>query len=100
MVDFKEINGISIAALLKRAEAVNPVTPQTRREFWIKYRMAGYRTKGEPGRYAGVERPTRFRRLLLRAVADEIISLSKAAVLANTTIESIRGDFTLSVGAA
>jgi len=100
MVDFKEINGISIAALLKRAEAVDLVTPQTSREFWIKYSMAGYKTKGEPGKYAGVERPTRFRHLLLRAVADEIISLSKAAVLANTTIESIRGDFTLSVGAA
>lgn len=100
MVDFKEINGISIAALLKRAEEVGLVTPQTSREFWIKYSMAGYKTKGEPGRYAGVERPTRFRHLLLRAVADEIISLSKAAILANTTIESIRSDFTLSVGAA
>jgi Zn-dependent peptidase ImmA (M78 family)/transcriptional regulator with XRE-family HTH domain len=100
LVDFKEAHGISIAALVKRAEAVDLVTPQTSKAFWIAYNRAGYRTKGEPGHYAGVERPTRFQHLLLRAVADEIISLSKAAVLGNTTVEAIRGDFTLSAGVA
>jgi Zn-dependent peptidase ImmA (M78 family) len=100
LVDFKEIHGISIAALVKRAEAVGLVTPQTTRAFWIDYNRAGYRTKGEPGQYAGVERPTRFQHLLLRAVAEEIISSSKAAVLGNTTLEAVREDFLLSAGIA
>jgi hypothetical protein len=42
--------------------------------------------KKEPADYEGYEKSSRFWKLLLRAVSEDVISISKAASLANESI--------------
>jgi hypothetical protein len=46
--------------------------------------------KQEPNPYPIDEHPLRFDQLLHRAISEEMVSVSKAAYLANTSIEDIR----------
>ena len=46
--------------------------------------------QAEPGKYRIDERPTRFKKLLHGAFAEEPISLSKAAVLARVPMETLQ----------
>jgi hypothetical protein len=54
-----------------------------------------YGRKDEPGRYTGAEKAVRFRQLLLRAIAEEIITLSKAAALDGKKLADFRTDMIL-----
>lgn len=89
LVLIKELYGISIRAILYRAKENGIIS-----EFEFTLKMAElnriYGRKNEPGTYRGVEKATRFRQLLLRGLAEEVISLSKAAMLAGKKLAEFR----------
>lgn len=80
--------GISLAAIMYRALNLGIITPSTLRFFMVNYNK--YKTKEkEFDVYQGKEGSDRFLQLLIKAVAEEVISTSKAAALNNQKL----GDF-------
>jgi len=49
----------------------------------------------EPVQYAGLEKSNRFTQLLFRALAEELISMNKAAVLNNQSLVDFRKQITI-----
>lgn len=86
LLDMKEYFGISVQAIMARARTLDIVSEATYKRFCIKW--SKYR-KEEPGEYPSKETPARFRQLLDRAVAEEVISISKAAELSGKSIEEL-----------
>lgn len=80
--------GISLAAIMYRALNLGIITPSTHRFFMVNYNK--YKTKEkEFDVYTGKEGSDRFLQLLIKGVAEEVISTSKAAALNNQKL----GDF-------
>jgi Zn-dependent peptidase ImmA (M78 family) len=80
--------GISLSAIAYQAMSLGIVTASFHRFFMIRYNR--YKTKDKECLvYSGQESSDRFLNLLFRAVAEEIISTSKAASLNNQRL----GDF-------
>lgn len=86
LVEIKEYFGISIAAIVYRASEFGIINESYCRRFWqrrnqdknLKFEINGY------GEYKGKESSGRFQQLLYKALAEEIITVSKAAYLSNT----------------
>ena len=93
---FQEEYGISIPALIFRLVHHGIISQSQFDSFFFKYR-SNEKFKGvcDTLRYNGEESSDRFQRLVYRALAEEIISISKAASLLRTSIERIRENFTL-----
>lgn len=91
LVLIKELYGISVRGILYRAKQHNIITEY---DFDMKMRELSrfYGRKFEPGLYKGVEKAVRFRQLLLRAVAEEVISISKAAALDGKKLADFRAE--------
>jgi Zn-dependent peptidase ImmA (M78 family) len=87
--DIKARYGISIAAIVQRAADLEMISPALLKGFHIKRNTSGWH-KNEPGEYEGRETATRFEQLVLRATAEETISLSKAAALLNQPLPTVR----------
>jgi Zn-dependent peptidase ImmA (M78 family)/DNA-binding XRE family transcriptional regulator len=85
----KEKYGISMQAIVMRAKMHGIVSEYFTEQFFKKFRAMGY-SKNEPGHYQGVEKATRFNQLLLRGLAEEVFSQSKAATLANLPLYAFR----------
>jgi Zn-dependent peptidase ImmA (M78 family) len=89
LLQLKAKFGISMQAILYRAHQAGVLTDAgyaaTLREFGAR----GWR-KAEPGAALGLEKPQRFERLLFRAVAEDVISMSKAASLSLVPLEELR----------
>jgi Zn-dependent peptidase ImmA (M78 family)/DNA-binding XRE family transcriptional regulator len=83
----KEQWGMSVAAMIVRAKDLGLISQHTYTRFWSDF--AQYK-KDEPEVYKGVEKSLRFTQLLLRAVAEEVISLTKAAALNNMKLAEFR----------
>ncbi|MDE0768812.1 MAG: hypothetical protein OSB19_10520 [Opitutaceae bacterium] len=83
--------GVSIAAIAYRAKDLNILPEDRYRRFNITYSQRGYR-KNEPGNYAMPERPQRFRQLVLRSFAEEVISGTKAAYFMDQSYDEFRED--------
>lgn len=80
--------GITMSAIMYRAFNLGIISASYHKFFMIKYNQ--YKTKEkEFGVYAGKEKSERFLQLLIKAVAEEIISTTKAAALNNQKL----GDF-------
>jgi len=92
LVRIKENFGISIQAIMARAWALGMVSTREYRQFNIWINRHGYR-KNEPGRYCGAEKARRFESLISRAVTEEIITMSKAAVLSGKSLAAFRRSF-------
>ncbi|MDP4173816.1 MAG: XRE family transcriptional regulator [Bacteroidota bacterium] len=84
----KEEYGISLQAIIRRAFDLEIITSSKYREVCIKFSKNGW-TKNEPGKYIGEENPKRFKKLLSRALAEGIITVSKAAALANVGLDKM-----------
>ncbi len=80
--------GISLSAIIYQAMSLGIITPSYHRLFMIRYNKYKIKEK-EFVVYLGKEHSDRFLQLLFRAVAEEIISTSKAASLYNQRL----GDF-------
>jgi Zn-dependent peptidase ImmA (M78 family)/DNA-binding XRE family transcriptional regulator len=93
LVQVKEQYGVSIQAIMARAKALGIISDSGYQDFSILFSKLGYR-KNEPGRYTGQEKALRFKQLLYRAAAEEIISMSKAAALNNQKLAEFRQELT------
>jgi len=89
LVHLKEHYGISIQAAMARIHALGMVSDFAYRQFNIFVNVHKLREK-EPGEYPMEEKATRFTRLLHRALAEGVVSLSKAAVLSRIPIEKLQ----------
>lgn len=85
----KEDYGISMQAILHRARELGIISQHYHKNFMIKFGQLGYRKK-EPIAYEGDEHSHRFLQLLIRGIAEEIISTSKGAALLNEKLSSFR----------
>ncbi|MCJ7555025.1 MAG: XRE family transcriptional regulator [Ignavibacteriaceae bacterium] len=88
--------GISILALMRRARDLGIITSQKYRNFCIRVKKEGW-GKFEVGKYEAEEKPIRDKHLLYRALAEEIISASKAASIANITVSELENEVELVV---
>lgn len=80
--------GISLAAIMYRAMNLEIITPSYHKFFMINYNR--YKTKEKEFQvYSGKEDSDRFLQLLIKGVAEEVISTTKAASLYNQKL----GDF-------
>ncbi len=94
LLPIKENYGISIAALMARARNLEIITDYSYRDFCIWMNQNPSRKKEDGlGEYKGMERSERFRQLVYRAAAEEVISLSKAANLCNLKLADFREQF-------
>lgn len=91
LIYLKEQFGASIQSIVIRAKNLDIITENYYRSFMTFFSMKGYK-KNEPGEYKGYEKSNRFKQLLHRAVAEEIISTSKAAALDNKKLAEFRDE--------
>lgn len=89
--NIKEYYGISLSAIMYRAMALDLVSEHYHRYFMILYNQTYKKQEGEG--YKGKEESKRFIQLLMRAVAQEIISTTKAASLNNQKLGDFREQF-------
>ena len=89
LAPLKSIYGISIAALYQRAAQIGIINVNQLKAWNIYSRRVGWHIN-EPGVYQGKESPRLLLQHLLRALAEECISVSKAAAIANRPIKEIR----------
>jgi Zn-dependent peptidase ImmA (M78 family) len=85
LVAFKEQWGISIGAVMRRAKDLDIISEESYKRYCVHAGRTGLR-KDEPGRWVGSEASTRFRQLVHRASAQELITRSKAAGLLGLTL--------------
>lgn len=82
--------GISIDALMAKAELLNVITEQRYTTYHKKKnKMASFKEAVEKSRYQ-IEQTNRFERLVYRALASEIITYSKAASLLGISVNDVR----------
>jgi Zn-dependent peptidase ImmA (M78 family)/DNA-binding XRE family transcriptional regulator len=72
--------GVSMQAWVYRARDLDIISEHTARQLWIRFRAEGWR-EVEPGDQIPPETPGRMKRLVLRALAEDVISESRAAEL-------------------
>jgi len=94
LIYIKESYGISIQAIMARAKGLGIISS----DQYIRFRMwvnsnENHKKEIGYGEYKGVEHSSRFKQLLYRATAEEIISMSKAASLSNIKLAQFRDEF-------
>jgi len=89
LISIKEYYGISIRAIVYRLKDIQVIS-DTYYKRWVIFMSKTYGAKKEPGNYIGKEKAKLFDQLINRALAEELISISKAATLWNVNIDEIR----------
>jgi Zn-dependent peptidase ImmA (M78 family)/DNA-binding XRE family transcriptional regulator len=89
LISIKEYYGISIRAIVHRLHNLGVIS-QSYYQRWVIYMSKTYGQRNEPGNYTGDEKLKFFEQLINRALAEDLISMSKAASLMNTGINEIR----------
>lgn len=87
----KKQYGISIQAIVARARDLDIITDSYYKQFFFYIDHMGWKTQ-EPYIYEGVEKSNRFEQLVFRALAEELISISKAAALCNKSVAEFNED--------
>lgn len=87
----KKQYGISLQAIVMRAKACNIINENYTKQFFFMMNQMNWKVD-EPMQfdYEGVEQSNRFDQLLYRALAEEQISMSKAASLKNQKLAEFR----------
>lgn len=94
LVALKETYGISIQAIMARAKDLGIISEERFISFRIWLNQDENRRKEIGyGEYIGREQSVRFKQLLYRATSEELISMSKAANLANQKLAVFRDEF-------
>lgn len=88
----KKQYGISIQAIVARAKDLQIISESYYRQFFFYITQMGWRSQ-EPYDYKGVEQSNRFEQLLFRALAEELISISKAAALNNKSVAQFKDEY-------
>ena len=89
LIPIKEYFGISVAAILMRAHDLNVISPSYYKNFYINF-LTKNRSEVGLGDYPGREGSNRFMQLLYRATSEELISMSRAAEIANMKLADYR----------
>ncbi len=91
LIAIKEAYGISVQAIVQRAKDLGIISEYVFLQFrkWISNK----RDEAGLGQYIGREKSRRFNQLIYRAAAEEVISMSKAANLANLKLAEFRKNF-------
>jgi Zn-dependent peptidase ImmA (M78 family) len=77
LVEYKKRFGISMAAMVFRAEKAGILDERTTKRLWIQFSRRGWRAK-EPG-HVRADRAVRFERLLDSAISQKRLTWSEAA---------------------
>lgn len=87
--------GLSMQGIATRAHDAGVISDAYFKSFWIEFGKRGWR-KSEPGDpYEQGARATRFQRLVFTALAEEVISGSRAAELLGEPLEEYMSEFKL-----
>ena len=78
----KKQYGISMQAIIMRAKDLDIISDAYCRQLFVFFKQMNWRIE-EPVNYEGKETSNRFDQLIFRALAEEVISVSKAASLKN-----------------
>jgi Zn-dependent peptidase ImmA (M78 family) len=90
LIDLQMQYGISIDALMYKAKELNIISEQRYKTYVIKKNTTPkFKDDANLSRFP-IETSYRFRRLIYRSIASEIISLSKASVLLNAPIQELK----------
>lgn len=89
LISIKEYYGISIRAIVHRLQNLGVIS-HSYYQRWMIFLSKTYGQRIEPGKYIGVEKLGLFEQLINRALAEDLISISKAASLMNISINEIR----------
>lgn len=92
LIIIKEQFGISIRAIAHRLKELKIIT-ENYYQRWVIYLSKTHGAKHEPGKYKSDEKSKVLDQLINRALAEEIISISKAASLLNVDVSMIRKKF-------
>lgn len=92
LIAMKEQWGMSINALMRRAKDLGIIAEESYRTFCVHASQSGLR-KIEPGTWAGSESANRFRQLVHKASALDLITRSKAAGLLRVTLREFDEQF-------
>jgi Zn-dependent peptidase ImmA (M78 family)/DNA-binding XRE family transcriptional regulator len=96
LITIKEYYGISIRAIVHRLNKIGVITP-TYYKRWSVWLSREFGKKGEPGKFKGEEKMQKIVQLVSMALAEGIISVSKAASICNCSVEEFRkGEFDVS----
>jgi len=93
LIAIKQEWGMSVAAIMKRACNLGLVTPGRYKTYCIVANKKRWNTQ-EPGKWVGDEKSSRFEPLVLRALAQELITPSKAAGLLGITLPDLGALYT------
>jgi Zn-dependent peptidase ImmA (M78 family)/DNA-binding XRE family transcriptional regulator len=94
LVALKETYGISIQAIMARAKDLEIISEEKYIRFRVWMNQDETRRKEIGlGAYIGREQSVRFKYLLFRAASEELISMSKAANMANQKLAAFRDEF-------
>lgn len=96
LVEFKERFGISLAAMVYRAQHEGVIDPTLARRLWIKFGKRGWR-KTEPGRVRA-DRAIRFETLLDSAMVERKIAIRTLADIAGVRPQEVRRRLALAMG--
>lgn len=89
LISIREQYGISISATLMRMRDLGIINPSYYKHFYINT-LSKNRKETGLGKYNGIEESNRFPMLLNRAVAEDVISMSRAAELSNVKLSTFR----------
>lgn len=89
LIPIKEYFGISVSAILKRARDLEVISDSYYQSFYIRFLSKNRKELGL-GEYLGRESSNRFMQLLYRATSEELISMSRAAEIANMKLSDYR----------
>ena len=94
LIAIKESYGISIQAIMARAKDLGFINEDRYIEFriWLNKNIDRKKEIGF-GQFVGKENSGRFKQLIYRAAAEDIISMSKAANLANQKLATFKDEF-------
>lgn len=96
MVQFKERFGISLAAMVYRAERLGFITKAEAKRLWTEFSRRGWRTN-EPG-LVRPDRATRFEQLVDEAILSGQFSLKEISDLCGVRPEAIRERLNYAIG--
>lgn len=87
--NIKKQYGISMQAIIMRAKYCGIINNHYTKQLFFFFKQMNWRVD-EPVDYEGVEQSNRFEQLLFRALAEEQISMSKAAALSNQPLAEFK----------
>lgn len=92
LIAIKEQYGISVAATMMRMKDLGIISASYYKNFYITI-LSKNRKEERMGEYMGLEESKRFSMLLNRAVAEEVVSMSRAAELSKMKLSTFRSEY-------